>query len=147
MKEKSKELVPEKPSQKELAPLTSLPLSCDSCFARDKGCPSYQPGAECSLNFDKLFKNIQRVEALKEAAFDIFSLQYERIQRAAHFERTAGGIIDPVLSQEIATFFDMMKTLKINSRDTFSITATGKAAEQLAKKEGIFSSLTDSKQK
>lgn len=140
------DLVPEISETREISPLSSLPLKCDSCFAREKGCPAYQAGADCSLNFDKMFKTIGHIDALKEATFDIFQLQYERIQRAAHFERSAGGIIDPILSQEIATFFDMMKSLKMNPKDTFSITATGKAAEQLAKKGGIFSSLPDSKQ-
>lgn len=143
----NRELIPDdREEYGELAPLNALPLKCDSCFAREKGCPSYQQGADCSLNFDRLFKSVNQLDALKEATFNIFQLQYERIQRAAHFERSSGGIIDPILSQEIATFFDMMKTLKVNPKDSLSFTATGKVAEQIAKKGGIFSSLTDGKQ-
>lgn len=86
----------------------------------------------------------EQSEILADAAFDIFQLQYGRIKKAALAE-TADGITDEVVSKEIALFFDMMKAVKVRMGSSFSISATGEAAAELAKQGGVFSNFLKAK--
>lgn len=120
-----------------------LPLRCNDCFMADKGCPKYKVNSDCSISFTELFQISARKDAIQESAYHILELQFERIQRAALFEKGAEGTLDHNLSHEISRYFGMLKDLKYLSETTSSIriTATGAAATGAASGGGILSQL------
>lgn len=103
---------------------------CNNCFISDK-CPNYQPDADCSVNFTRLFHGEFKPSDILESSAIILDLQLQRIQRAALFETQNEGIIDPELSKEISRYFDLLQSVKAISENStaISIKATGEAAK------------------
>jgi hypothetical protein len=110
-----------------------LPLQCNSCFARFR-CPKYHADSPCTITFTDIFDTLPKAQVVDQSIFDMLRLQYERINRAAHFERSGDGYLDLALSEEIGRYFEMLERVKKMSTSSHSLTifASGRAAENLS---------------
>lgn len=118
-----------------------VPLQCDTCnIAND--CLRVKPNASCSYHFDELFE-LSEGYPLQDSAKHLIELQFDRVQRAALFEKTMGGALDAQLSQELSRYFTMLQSLKGLGETTSKVTisATGRAATEGSKEGGLLSNL------
>lgn len=131
------------PGATALAVQRTLPMQCDTCYLQDKGCPKAAPGADCSIKFAELFEVSTRNVAIKESAYQVLELQFERVMRGAFIEKANEGVLDSNLSHEITRYFNLLAATKSLQAKTssLSISASGDAASQAAGQGGILSQL------
>lgn len=122
---------------------SKVPMKCNDCTIFSL-CPKGKTDQECQYSFDELFQMLNPKAAIRNSALHIIQLQFDRIQRAALFEKANGGAIDSQLSTEISRYMNLLlnlKSLQQDTTNTFSITASGKAAEQVTQSGGLLSKL------
>ena len=91
---------------------------CDTCFLRDRGCPRYEPGAECAYKMPVMIRTPSDVRALENALID---MQTQRVTFMRFVEDIEGGFPDPNLSTELDRLTRMIKLQREGSADKFSL--------------------------
>ena len=91
---------------------------CDPCFFA-KNCNLFRAGADCSYD---LSKQVQKPQDALDIMKKLLTVQGDRMMRGFLVEKLEGGVIDRDVSEEMAMYFDMVKTLKDIMDDNESLT-------------------------
>lgn len=104
--------------------VTGIGINCDSCYMSDK-CPLFKRGYVCGIKWDN-----DRPSNPTEFLDFLVNTQYERVKRAAVFEKIDGGVPDAGLSGEMDRLTSLVET-KVNmgrERLSINVEATGAAS-------------------
>lgn len=92
---------------------------CDECFLKDRGCPGYQPGAECKFEFAPF--QVSTPELIDQVENTIIQLQMQRIEFMKMAEDIEGGYVDPNLSNEEDRLMRFIKMKREGKVEKFSM--------------------------
>lgn len=95
--------------------IVGIGVSCDRCYMYDK-CPLYKKGYVCAIDWGS-----SRPTNPKAFYDFLVDLQYERVQRAAIFEKVDGGVADGNLSNEIDRLTDLIESQANLNRERLNI--------------------------
>lgn len=98
-----------------VAEIVGIGINCDSCYMYDK-CPHYQKGYTCAIDWGH-----GRPESSSEFMDFLINTQYERVKRAAVFEKIDGGVPDVNLSNEMDRLERLVFSKNDMGRDRLSI--------------------------
>lgn len=103
--------------------LVGIGVNCNFCYMSDK-CPVYRRDHVCGIQWDK-----QRPDSAKDFMDFLISTQFERVKRAAVFEKIDGGVPDANLSGEMDRLRDyvMGKSELDTNRLSINVEAKGSA--------------------
>lgn len=102
--------------------VVGIGINCDSCYMSDK-CPMFRRGYVCGIKWDTNKPNNPT-----EFMDFLISTQYERVRRAAVFEKIDGGVPDANLSTEMDRLSDYINTKDNMGRDRLSINVEASGA-------------------
>lgn len=107
----------------DLEEVVGIGITCDNCAMYDK-CPLYKKGYSCGIKWDN-----NRPATPTDFLDFLINTQYDRVRRAAVFEKVEGGVPDALLSGEMDRLRDLVGTKVDMGRDRLSINveATGAA--------------------
>lgn len=107
----------------DLDEVVGIGINCDSCYMYDK-CPLYKKGYACGIKWDT-----KKPKNPTEFMDFLIGTQYERVKRAAVFEKIDGGVPDAGLSGEMDRLHDLVASKIEMGRERLSINveATGAA--------------------
>ena len=96
--------------------------NCDTCILRDRGCPGYEPGAECLYHLPIMVSTATDVQAVENG---LISMQTQRVMFMKMVEDLEGGHVNPNLSSELDRLTRMIKTQREGRADRFNINISG----------------------
>lgn len=103
--------------------IVGIGISCDNCYMYDK-CPMYKRGFTCGIKWDA-----DRPQNPSEFMDFLINTQYDRVKRAAVFEKVDGGVPDANLSSEMDRLHNLVASKIDMGRERFSLSveATGRS--------------------
>nr|DAG98813.1 MAG TPA: hypothetical protein [Herelleviridae sp.] len=113
--------------------IVGIGSNCDNCYMSEK-CPLYKSGYACGINWGS---NIPKTPS--EFMDFLINMQYERVRRAAVFEKLDGGAPYAGLSGEMDRLTDYLNTKDNMGRDRLSINVEASGASRQS--GGILSKL------
>lgn len=102
--------------------LVGIGVNCNFCYMADK-CPVYKRDHVCGIQWDK-----QRPDSAKEFMDFLINTQFERVKRAAVFEKIDGGVPDANLSGEMDRLRDYVIGKSDLDTDRLSINVEAKGS-------------------
>ena len=110
--------------QVSLDDVVGIGSNCDNCYMYDK-CPMYKKGFACAIKWDS-----NKPKNSNEFMDFLIGMQYERVRRAAVFEKIDGGVPDAGLSGEMDRLSDYLNMKDNMGRDRLSINVEASGAAQ-----------------
>lgn len=104
--------------------IVGIGINCDSCYMYDK-CPLFRKGYTCGIKWDT-----NRPTSPTEFMDFLINTQYERVKRAAVFEKIDGGVPDAGLSGEMDRLTNLIGTKADMGRERLSINVEATGAAQ-----------------
>lgn len=108
---------------------------CDTCYLRERGCPGYQPGADCLYEIPVEVKTPDQVRALENT---LIKIQTDRVMFMKMAEDLEGGFPDSNLSNEMDRLTKMIRNQREGNLAKFNLNIS---ASQPIEGGGILSSL------
>lgn len=101
--------------------VTGIGISCDSCYMYDK-CPLYKKGYACGIEW-----SANKPQTATEFMDFLIDTQFDRVKRAAVFEKVDGGVPDANLSGEMDRLHGFVASKIDMGRDRLSISVEAKS--------------------
>lgn len=119
----------------DLDEVVGIGINCDSCYMYDK-CPLYKKGFACGIKWDN-----NKPKNPNEFMEFLINTQYERVKRAAVFEKIDGGVPDVGLSSEMDRLHDLVASKIEMGRERLSINVEATGAATPSSGGGILAKL------
>lgn len=119
----------------DLDEVVGIGINCDSCYMYDK-CPLYKKGFACGIKWDN-----NKPKNPSEFMEFLINTQYERVKRAAVFEKIDGGVPDVGLSSEMDRLHDLVASKIEMGRERLSINVEATGAATPSSGGGILAKL------
>lgn len=119
----------------DLDEVVGIGINCDSCYMYDK-CPLYKKGFVCGIKWDN-----NKPKNPNEFMEFLINTQYERVKRAAVFEKIDGGVPDVGLSSEMDRLHDLVASKIEMGRERLSINVEATGAATPSSGGGILAKL------
>lgn len=123
-------VVQERETLLDLEEIVGIGITCDNCYMYDK-CPLYKKGFACGIKWDT-----NKPKTPTEFMDFLINAQYERVKRAAVFEKIDGGVPDAGLSGEMDRLHDLVASKIDMGRERLSINVEASGAATPAAASG-----------